>query len=314
MNALAAAAAALQDADRVAVTCHVGPDGDAIGTALGLAASLRLLGRDSVVSFGEPFVLPPIYDYLPLDLLVPPGEFPSKPDVMVSVDAASLERLGSLAPVAQQAATLIVIDHHISNPGFGDINVVDAEAGASAQIVYRLLKELSWPVDASVATALLTGLVTDTGRYQYSNTSPEVLRIAAELIDAGAVPEIVGQNMYERVPFSFLKLEGDVLARAQLTDNLVWSVLYQEDLARWEVGMEDTDPLIDAVRVAWEAGAAALIKELADGTFKVSLRSRGRVDVGAIASAHGGGGHHNAAGFSHPGPPDAIVDAVKAHL
>ena len=314
MNALATAAAALQDADHVAVTCHVGPDGDAIGTALGLAASVRLLGRESVVSFGEPFVLPPIYDYLPLDLLVPPGEFPPKPDVMVSVDAASLERLGSLAPVAQQAATLIVIDHHVSNPGFGDINVIDAEAEASAQIVYRLLKELSWPVDASVATALLTGLVTDTGRYQYSNTSPEVLRIAAELIDAGAVPEIVGQNMYERVPFSFLKLEGDVLARANLTGDLVWSVLYQEDLVRWDVGMEDTDPLIDAVRVAWEAGAAALIKELADGTFKVSLRSRGQVDVGAIASAHGGGGHHNAAGFSHPGPPDAIVDAVEAHL
>ncbi|NIA24901.1 MAG: bifunctional oligoribonuclease/PAP phosphatase NrnA [Gammaproteobacteria bacterium] len=314
MSSLDAAVAELRDASEIAVACHVGPDGDAIGSALGLAASARLAGRSSVVSFGEPFVLPPIYEYLPLEILVSPKEFPAQPEVMVSVDAASLDRLGSLVPSAKSSGSLIVIDHHISNPGFGDVNVIDAEAAASAQIVFRLLGELAWPIDETVATALLTGIVTDTGRFQYSSTSPEVLRIAAELVEAGAHPEIVGQNMYERVPFSFLKLEGDVLARAELDGDIVWSVLYQEDLTRWGIGMEDTDPLIDVVRLAWEATVAVLIKELADGTFKVSLRSRGEVDVGVIASAYGGGGHHNAAGFSHAGPPDAIIAALKARL
>ncbi|NOY56455.1 MAG: bifunctional oligoribonuclease/PAP phosphatase NrnA [Actinobacteria bacterium] len=314
MISLEAAVAELRDASHIAVACHVGPDGDAIGSALGFAASALLAGRACVVSFGEPFVLPPIYDYLPLEVLVPPQEFPAQPEVMVSIDAASLDRLGNLVPSATSSGCLIVIDHHVSNPGFGDINVIDADAAASAEIVFRLLRELEWPIDESVATALLTGIVTDTGRFQYSNTSPEALRIAAELIEAGARPEVIGQNMYERVPFSFLKLEGDVLARAELDGDIVWSVLYQEDLTRWGIGMEDTDPLIDAVRVAWEAAVAVLIKELADGTFKASLRSRGVVDVGSIASAYGGGGHHNAAGFSHTGPPGAIMAAIKARL
>jgi nanoRNase/pAp phosphatase (c-di-AMP/oligoRNAs hydrolase) len=314
MTQLEAAAVVLRTASEIAVTCHVGPDGDAIGSALGLVAAARLVGVSGVVSFGEPFALAPIYDYLPLDLLVPPKEFPKAPPVMVSVDAASLDRLGSLIPAANKAGTLIVIDHHASNTGFGHVDVIDPTAAASAQIVYRLLRELEWPVDAAVANSLLTGLVTDTGRFQYSNTSAEALRMAAELVEAGASPEIIGQNMYERVPFAYLKLEADVLARARLDDGVVWSVLYQEDLRRWAIGMEDTDPLIDAIRLAWEAGSAVLLKEIEGGGFKVSLRSRGVVDVGSIASANGGGGHHNAAGFSHPGPPEEIIAIIEAAL
>ena len=309
-----AARAALAGVDRLAVVCHLHPDGDAIGSALGLAASARLAGVDSVVSFSEPFVLSPIYDYLPLDLLVPPAEFPGEAPVVVSIDAASPDRLGTLLPVVETAATLIVIDHHISNPGFGTVDVIDPDAAASAEIVFRLIKALEWPVDETVANALLTGVVTDTGRFQYSNTTPSTLRVAAELVEAGASPELIGQNMYERVPFGFLKLEGDVLERIELDRPIVWSVMFQDDLRRREVGMEDTDSLIDTVRLAWEADVAVLIKEIEDGTFKVSLRSRGGTDVGAIASSYGGGGHHNAAGFSHPGPPKAIVEGIKGRL
>ncbi|MFZ0493628.1 MAG: bifunctional oligoribonuclease/PAP phosphatase NrnA [Acidimicrobiia bacterium] len=309
-----AARAALANADRLGVVCHLHPDGDAIGSALGLAASARLAGVDSIVSFSEPFVLSPIYDYLPLELLVPPAEFPSAAPVVVSVDAASPDRLGTLLPVVEGAGTLVVIDHHVSNTGFGTIDVIDPGAAASAEIVYRLIKALDWPVDETVANALLTGVVTDTGRFQYSNTTPSTLRIAAELVEAGASPELIGQNMYERVPFGFLKLEGDVLERSELDGTIVWSVMFQEDLRRREVGMEDTDSLIDTVRLAWEAEVAVLVKEVEDGTFKVSLRSRGDADVGSIASSYGGGGHHNAAGFSHPGPPKAIIEGIKGRL
>jgi phosphoesterase RecJ-like protein len=308
-----AARAALAGVKEVAVVCHLHPDGDAIGSALGLAASARLAGISSVVSFSEPFALSPIYDYLPLDLLVPPSEFP-KTNVVVSVDAASPDRLGTLLPIVSEAQTLVVIDHHISNPGFGTIDVIDPEAAASAEIVYKLIKALEWPIDATVANALLTGVVTDTGRYQYSNTTPTTLRIAADLVEAGGTPDLIGQNMYERVPFAFLKLQGEVLDRIQLDEPVVWSVMYQDDLRRWNVGMEDTDSLIDTVRLAWEAGVAALVKETEDGSFKVSLRSRGEADVGAVASSYGGGGHHNAAGFSHPGPPGEIIDGIKDRL
>jgi phosphoesterase RecJ-like protein len=308
------ARAALADVDRLAVVCHLHPDGDAIGSALGLAASARLAGVTSVVSFSEPFVLSPIYDYLPLDLLVPPAEFPRNAPVVVSVDAASPDRLGTLLPVVEEAAMLVVIDHHISNAGFGTVDVIDPGAAASAEIVYKLIKALGWPVDETVANALLTGVVTDTGRFQYANTTPATLRIAAELVEAGASPDLIGQNMYERVPFGFLRLEADVLGRIELDGTVVWSVLFQDDLRRRNVGMEDTDSLIDTVRLAWEAGVAVLIKEIEDGTFKVSLRSRGVSDVGSVASAFGGGGHHNAAGFSHPGPPGVIIEGIKDRL
>ncbi len=309
-----AARAILANVDRIAVVCHLHPDGDAIGSALGLGASARLAGVDSIVSFSEPFVLSPIYDYLPLDLLVPPAEFPDEAPIVVSVDAASPDRLGTLMPVVETAGTLIVIDHHVSNPGFGAIDVIDPSAAASAEIVYQLIRALEWPIDATVANALLTGVVTDTGRFQYSNTTPSTLRIAAELVEAGASPDLIGQNMYERVPFRFLELEGDVLERIELDGAIVWSVMYQEDLRRRAVGMEDTDSLIDTVRLAWEADVAVLIKEIEDGTFKVSLRSRGGADVGSIASSYGGGGHHNAAGFSHQGPPEAIIEGIKGRL
>lgn len=309
-----AARSALAGVTQLAVVCHLHPDGDAIGSALGLAASARLAGVSSVVSFSEPFVLSPIYDYLPLDLLVSPSEFPKAAPVVVSVDAASPDRLGTLLPAARSAETLIVIDHHVSNAGFGTVDAIVPEAAASAEIVYELIRALHWPIDATVANALLTGVVTDTGRFQYSNTTPTTLRIAAELVEAGGSPDLIGQNMYERVPFAFLKLEGDVLGRIQLDGSLVWAVMLQDDLQRWNVGMEDTDSLIDTIRLAWEADVAALIKETGDGSFKVSLRSRGRNDVGAIASAYGGGGHHNAAGFSHPGSPEDIIAGIKERL
>lgn len=304
----------LGSAQEIAVACHISPDGDAIGSAIGLARSARLAGLRAVASFGSPFTLSSIYEYLDRGVLVPPKEFPREPSVMVSVDAASLDRLGELAPNAHAARKLVVVDHHISNPGFGTVDLIDAEAGATAQLIAGLLTELGWPIDRGVADALLTGIVTDTGRFQYSNTTPALLRIAADLVEAGARPEVIGQNMYERVPFAYLKLEADVLGRCELADGLVWSVLYLEDLERHQVGLEDADQLIDAIRIAWEAQVAALIKETSDGRYKVSLRSRGKVDVGAIAANHGGGGHHNAAGFTHDGPIEAIVANVEAAL
>jgi phosphoesterase RecJ-like protein len=166
-----------------------------------------------------------------------------------------------------------------------------------------------------VATALLAAIVADTGRFQYSSTTPEVLRIGAELVEAGAVPEVVGQNLFEKVPFAYLSLLSTVAARAELDESksLVSAVVLLADLESTQVGFEETDGLIDEIRIAREAEVALLIKEV-DSGFKASLRSRGAVDVSAIAGDFGGGGHHNASGFSHEGPPEDIVEAVRSRL
>jgi phosphoesterase RecJ-like protein len=303
-------------ASRLTLACHVGPDGDALGSMLGMAGSARRRGVPVETTFGEPFTLPETYRFLPLDLLIPPGEVGAEPEVFVTFDAGSLDRLGSVGPVAQRARTLVVIDHHASNAGFGHVNVILPEASSTAEIVYRLLVALDWPIDPVVATCLHTGIVTDTGRFQYSNTTPATLEAAARLVELGARPEVIGQHVYEEAPYGYLSVAAAVLGRAQIDRErrLVWSVLMESDLDAAGVGLDDTDPLIDAIRVPRETDVAMLVKAVEHDRVKVSLRSRGRVDVGAIASDLTGGGHHNAAGFTFRGSVEEAVAAVVSRL
>lgn len=307
------AAEAVAAAGEVALACHVSPDGDALGSMLGLAHAAAGAGKKTVASFGSPFAVAAQYGFLDLGPLVRPEEFPAAPEVMVVLDVASPDRLGELAEPAGRAGTLVVLDHHPTNPGFGHLAVVDPAAAATAQLAYHLIRRLAWPIDRRVATALLTGLVSDTGRFQYASTDGSVLRIAARLVEAGARPAEIGQRLYEWLPFGYLQVSGAVLARARLEDGLVWSVLYTADHARAGVGPEELDLLIDGLRTAREAEVAVLVKEV-EGGWKVSLRSRGAVDVGAIAAASGGGGHHNAAGFNTEGDLEAVVAAIRERL
>lgn len=310
------AAEVLADADELVLACHVGPDGDALGSMLGFGLAAQGAGKKVVASFGTPFVVPEAYRFLDLGLLLPPAQVPNQPAVFVSFDAGSADRLGELGAVAKGAGTVIVIDHHVTNEGFGDINVIDPNAAATAEIVVRLLDRLEWEVDEPIAMALLAGLVTDTGRFQYSNTTPETLRAAARMVEAGARPEVIGQYVYEETPFGFLHAAGAVLGRAELDTErrFVWSILTEKDLGEAGISHSDTDPLIDSLRTAVESDVALLVKEMDRGRVKGSLRSRGRVDVGAIAVELGGGGHHNAAGFTLEGSPDEAVEAVRSRL
>lgn len=315
-RSLKRAAEAIAGADSLAISCHVSPDGDALGSALGLALAARNAGRSAVVSFGSPFRVPGSLAFLDTSPLVPPEEFPTAPDCMVVFDAGSADRLGELAANAAAARVLIVVDHHKSTSGgFGDILVVDPAAAASAQLTVALLDTLGWEIDAGVARCLLTGIVTDTGRFQYSATTGEVMRTASRLIDAGVRPEEIGQAVFESVPFGYLKVAATMLQRATLEPDLglVWSWVEQGDLDSAGVAWADVDGLIDDLRIAREAGVAALLKDTTQG-WKVSLRSRGAVDVGAIAEARAGGGHHNASGFTMPGERAAVVDAIRAAL
>jgi phosphoesterase RecJ-like protein len=312
-KAIRRAADVLAGAPELALACHVSPDGDALGSMTGLARAATAAGKRVVASFGSPFAVSAQYGFLDLSALVPPRDFPAAPEVMVVLDVAALDRLGELAGPASRAGTVVVLDHHATNPGFGRVTVVDPHAAATAELTYHLIRRLGWPLDGTTATALLVGLVSDTGRFQYSSTAPEVLRVAARLVAAGARPEEIGQRLYEWRPFGYLQVSAAVLGRARLEGQFVWSVLYAADSAAAGVGPEDLDLLIDDLRVAREAEVTALVKEVAGG-WKVSLRSRGRVDVGSIAVRHGGGGHHNAAGFNARGSLDAVVAAVREQV
>ena len=211
---------------------------------------------------------------------------------------------------------MIVVDHHRSNDGFGDIAYVDPDAAATTQLVFYLLRDLGWPLTVPVAEALYTGLVTDTGRFQYSSTSPEVHRVAAELVACGIDVASMGQHLFEEAPFGYYELASRVLARAQLEveNDLVWSVMFADDLEAAGIPYQETDSLIDLVRIAREVGVACLLKEIEPGRFKGSLRSRGEVDVSAVAQELGGGGHHNAAGFTIDGPVDEAMVRVRELL
>jgi phosphoesterase RecJ-like protein len=309
-RAIDRAADALAAAPELAVACHVSPDGDALGSTAGLARAAAAAGKTVVASFGSPFAVSAQYEFLDLSCLVPPQDFPAAPRLMVVLDVAAADRLGELAGPAGRAETVVVVDHHATNPGFGHVAVVDPRAAATAELVYHLIRRLGWPLDGETATALLVGIMSDTGRFQYSSTAPGVLRVAARLVAAGARPDVIGQRLYEWRPFGYLRVAAVVLGRARLEDGFLWSVLYAGDGAAAGVGPEDLDLLIDDLRVVREAEVTALIKEVAGG-WKVSLRSRGGVDVGAIAARHGGGGHHNAAGFNSRGDLEAVVAAMR---
>jgi phosphoesterase RecJ-like protein len=315
---LARAAAELARAERVAIACHVNPDADAIGSMLGLANFLRGRGTETVCSFpNEPFDPPRWAALLPgHETMVPPRQFPKRPPVMVTCDAASMDRLGMLAPAATRAETLIWIDHHVSNDGLGTIPLIDPRASSTSEVVWRLLQEMGGRVSRETATCLYAGLVTDTGRFQYEAVTPDTLRLGADLREFPFEHTRLVQALYEDNATAYLKLLGVALERIELdpAGDLVWSYLTQADLAGAGVHPSETDDLIDIVRTAREADVAAVLKQQRDGRFKVSMRSKGGHDVAAVAAAFGGGGHRLAAGFTSPFGLTETVERVSAAL
>ncbi|MEN8233306.1 MAG: bifunctional oligoribonuclease/PAP phosphatase NrnA [Actinomycetota bacterium] len=291
---------ALDQAERIGIVGHVRPDGDALGSAIALALAARGAGKNAVVSFGEPFAIGQEFRFLDQSVLVPPSEFSGDFDLVVVCDTGNLDRVGSVGSVVQAADRVLVIDHHVTEGDLGDVRVVDPKAAATTQLVHELLTRIGWDVTRPIAEALYVGLVTDTGRFQYSSTSTDVHRLAADLLAAGVETAPIGQMLYEETPFGYFAVVARVLGRARLEEDagLVWSVLRQDDLREAGIPWEAADPLIDLVRLAREAGVACLLKETRPGIIKGSLRSRGTVDVAEIAAAFHGGGHRNAAGFT----------------
>jgi bifunctional oligoribonuclease and PAP phosphatase NrnA len=311
------AAEVVRGAERVALACHVTPDGDALGSMLGLFHVLRADHAPVVASFPSPFVVAPHYRELPgLELLTKPEDFPADPDVVVTFDCGSVNRLGDLAGPATRARELVVIDHHISNDRYGTVNVIEPDAAASGWVVHRLIDELGLPLNRDAAVCLYTAIVCDTGRFQYDTTTPEVFDLARRLTEFDVPVARLSRCLFEEHRFQYLQLLADALSHAELVreQQFVWTAVTQPMLRDHDVTMDEVEGLIDILRRTQEAEVTCVLKEEADGTIRVSLRSLGDVDVRRIAEAHGGGGHRYAAGFTSELDVPTTVARIRAAL
>jgi len=314
---LTAVADAIRSNDSFVVATHENPDGDALGSMLGATLGLRALGKDAVMYLSGDAPTPGEYRFLDLGDLQ--RELPADLEerVLLAVDAANERRIGPDTAVIERAKLVLDVDHHHDNSRFGDLNLIEAGASSTAEIVRDILRELDVPLTESIAEALYVGLVTDTGRFQYTNTTPKALRLAAELVEAGADVHGIFRHVYETLQFAKLKLLARALDRAQLFEGgrLVISYLLKDDFGA--VGAEEpySEGIIDSLRAVEGSEMVALIREPPrdDGPARrVSLRSsHDEVDVSAIAAKAGGGGHPQAAGFSSELPIDEIIEFIR---
>ena len=297
----------------MSLACHQNPDGDALGSMFALHHLARANGVPVISSWPSPFVVAPHYRYLPgLDQATKPGDYPERPELMITFDCGSMGRLGDLADSALRAGTLMVIDHHHTNDNYGSINLVDADAAATAVVVRQLVRMLGWDLNRDAAMCLYTGLVTDTGRFQYETTTPAVFGLAQELAGFDLPLADITRQLFEEHRFAYIKLISMALDRAQLDREAgfvcTWVTL--DDLARFGVEIDEIEGLIDLVRRTAEAEVACVIRETNRGV-KVSLRSLHDFDVGAIAMRLGGGGHRHAAGFESEDSVEDVLAKIR---
>ncbi|MBB2912277.1 phosphoesterase RecJ-like protein [Streptosporangium becharense] len=310
----------ISSADEIALACHVSPDGDALGSALAVGLALRAAGKRVAVSFGERrFRVPRLLRFLPgQELLAEPADYPAAPEVMVTFDVPTVERLGTLTDTTYKARELIVVDHHPSNTGFGTVNLVDPGAAATAVLAEELIDRLGLPVDKAIATCLYVGLVTDTGSFKHSSTTPQAHAMAARLVATGLNPEEIARELWDRSPFGYLKVLGAVLGRVRLEPEvgggLVWTYVTRADRAAHGLPYDEIEGIIDVVRRTDEADVTAVLKEDDDGLWQVSTRSKGGVDVSRVCAVLGGGGHAKAAGFTSRLPLEETIASLRALL
>jgi phosphoesterase RecJ-like protein len=313
---LQAVADALRSHDRFLLVTHENPDGDALGSLLATHLALRSLGKDSVMFLAGPAPLPGEYRFLAFEELARTRPADAAERTLLAVDCANESRLGADTAVLHQSPFTVNIDHHHDNSRFGDVNLVDADASSTGEVLRGVFAELGVELTPELAEPLYVALVTDTGRFQYANTTPKALRLAAELVEAGADVHKVFQDVYENVQFAKLKLLARALERAKVYEGggLVISYLLRDDFAQVGAVEPYSEGIIDFLRAVEGADMAALIREPPRGgspARRISLRaSHDELDVSAIAGVWGGGGHRQAAGFSS----DASIDEITEFL
>jgi bifunctional oligoribonuclease and PAP phosphatase NrnA len=305
---------AILGARRITTICHENPDGDTLGAALAIAGVAERLGKQAEVVAGDP--VPPFLAFLPrVERVRRAPEL--EPDVAVIVDAGDLARTGSVARDHGDwlgRARIVNVDHHISNPGFGDAVLVDATAAATCEIVALLLPALGVRLDEELATCLMAGIVQDTHTFAHPNATPRTLRVAAELVAAGAPLSAINRSIYADKPFSTIRLWGQILAGVaeRCSGRIVHATMTLEMLAATGSDPSGSEGFIDLLGLTRGADVTVLLKEAEPRRVRVSVRTSERADAVVITRQFGGGGHPRAAGCTLDVPLDEAREQMLA--
>jgi len=296
----------IKEASHILLASHSEPDGDAVSSLLALGLAIGKMGRKTTIYNASP--IPAVYRFLPsVERIVRHIKKAATYDVALVLDCGDLPRIGEDSTTVSQIPVVINIDHHISNTGFGDIQLIDPLACSTAEIVYRLIKAMDVPIDNAMATSLYTGILTDTGSFRFSSTNQAAFAISQEMAELGVEPHDVAQHVYGTYSLGRIKLLNLALDSIEISDNGKLSIMTITGamFAETRTQPEDADGMINYARRIEDVKVAALIHEQKNGIinsngqcrYHVSLRSDGSVDVAAIAGSFGGGGHASAAGF-----------------
>jgi phosphoesterase RecJ-like protein len=285
---------ALKKEDKFMIAVHINPDGDALGSALALASALEYLGKKTVVYSRDP--VPRNYRFLPghTEITSDVKKAVRADPAIVLLDCNSLERAGLENYTFRKS---IIIDHHETEKDFGEVRWIDRGAAATGLMVYYITRGLGVTITRDMAINLYTSIVVDTGTFRYSNTSAEVLRVGAELIDAGAKPHLIADLLYETWPRKQFELLVLVLNTLEIKNNVAISYVTREMFRKTGTRSDDTENFSNFPRMVDTVKISAFFRDIGNGAWKVSLRSKGDVNVARIAEVFGGGGHKNAAGF-----------------
>lgn len=308
--------AAISSGKKFLITAHVRLDGDALGSELALYLMLKDLGKEAVIYNQD--ATPEHYRFLPAaEHIVHDLEHVEKFDVGFILDCSELERVGSISADVVKIKTLINIDHHVSNGGFSKLRLVDPKASSTGELLYRLMRKMHVKMTKDICTNLYAAILTDTGGFRYSSTHHDTLRAAGDLVEGGADPQWISENIYESDPPAKLKLLSKVLETLEMNpDRKTASMIVTfEHLRQTGATMEHTDGFIDIPRTVKGINIAMLYTQMGEKQFKLSLRSKGKVNVEKIARKFGGGGHVNAAACRIDGDIETIktqvLEAVK---
>ena len=276
------------------ITSHIRPDGDGIGSGLGLYWMLRSMGKEAEVVLRDR--VPPAYNVLPgSELIVVQDDITTNYDAAFIIECSDVSRPG-LPGLKDQF--VVNIDHHSTTLPFGDINWIDSTAAAVGEMIYNLCKALGLEVTKEIAECIYTALLTDTGSFHFSNTTERTLKIASELVRRGAEPARISQALFYSYPYSKIKLLGVVLSGIERDESgrIAWVVMDRETMYDAQASEEDSDGIVNHALSIDEVEAVAFFKELGEGMYRVSLRSKNKYNVAKVAETFGGGGHRNAAG------------------
>ncbi|RKU11175.1 bifunctional oligoribonuclease/PAP phosphatase NrnA [Candidatus Poribacteria bacterium] len=305
-----------------AISTHVNPDGDAIGSELALFLFLEKLGK--TVKIFNTDLVPKKYRFLPYWNKIKNAKASTNfcPEVLVILDASSRERIGSfLSKSLIPTHAVINIDHHVTAEAFGDYNIIIPTASSTAEIIYKFIKSTQIPIDEVSALCLYTGIMFDTGCFRYSNATSETHRIAADLIEIGDfAPDEIYRHVYEHIPLGKIHLLGQTLRTLELTSDgkIAWILVTQSMLKETKTTMDDVEGFVKQIQAIESVEVAICVCELPNGKTKVSLRSEGRVNVAALAAEFNGGGHERASGcrinLPYASAIKALVASAKQHI